>query len=104
MIHTTGRLLEIDTAAASSTERSIDRIQERFIGGRGVATRIAHETIPFDADPMGPENSLIFTTGPLQTSQMSFTGRMNCTGVSPLTAGLVSSNAGGRPLCSSCVP
>ncbi len=26
---------------------------------------------------------------------MSFTGRMNCTGVSPLTEGLLSSNAGG---------
>ena len=95
MINTTGRLLEVDTATASSTERPIDRIQEQFIGGRGVATRIAYETIPFDVDPMGPMNSLIFTTGPLQTSQMSFTGRMNCTGVSPLTDGLISSNAGG---------
>ncbi len=95
MLHTTGPLLTIDATDGSTTSRPIDAIQECFIGGRGVATKLAHETIPFDVDPLGPANSLIFTTGPLQTSTMSFTGRMNCTGVSPLTDGLVSSNAGG---------
>ena len=95
MLHTTGPLLTIYATDGSTTSRPIDAIQECFIGGRGVATKLAHETIPFDVDPLGPANSLIFTTGPLQTSTMSFTGRMNCTGVSPLTDGLVSSNAGG---------
>lgn len=95
MIHTTGNLLEINLSEQTTDTRDIESIQERFIGGRGVATRIAHETIAFDVDPLGPSNNLIFTTGPLQTSNMSFTGRMNCTAVSPLTNGLVSSNAGG---------
>ncbi|ADB62905.1 Aldehyde ferredoxin oxidoreductase (plasmid) [Haloterrigena turkmenica DSM 5511] len=73
----------------------VEPIYRRYVGGRGVATRLAHERIPFDADPFGPENRLFFTTGPMQFSNMSFTGRMNCTGVSPLTDGLLSSNAGG---------
>jgi len=60
-----------------------------------VATRLAHERVPFDADPLGPENRAVFTTGPMQASQMSFTGRTNCTALSPLTDGLLSSNAGG---------
>lgn len=60
-----------------------------------MATRLAHERIPFDVDPLGAENRLFLTTGPMQASQMSFTGRMNATAVSPLTDGLVSSNAGG---------
>ena len=95
MLHTGGPLLVVDVSSGETTEHDLSAVQRRFIGGRGVATKVAHETVPFDVDPLGPENSLIFTSGPLQTSQMSFTGRMNCTGVSPLTDGLVSSNAGG---------
>ncbi|MGQ4555297.1 aldehyde ferredoxin oxidoreductase C-terminal domain-containing protein [Halobellus sp. GM3] len=95
MLHTTGPLLTIDVGDRTVEETAVDDVLEEFIGGRGVGTALAHERIPFDADPFGPENRLFFTTGPMQVSNMSFTGRMNCTAVSPLTDGLVSSNAGG---------
>ncbi len=95
MLSTVGPLLTVDVGARESRTEAIDEILESYIGGRGVATRLAHERIPFDADPLGSENRLFFTTGPMQASNMSFTGRMNCTGVSPLTDGLLSSNAGG---------
>lgn len=95
MLHIEGPMLSVDVGERSVYEESIDDVLEEYIGGRGVGTALAHERIPFDADPFGPENSLVFSTGPLQTSHMSFTGRMNCTGLSPLTDGLVSSNAGG---------
>ncbi|MFA9517229.1 aldehyde ferredoxin oxidoreductase family protein [Halopenitus sp. H-Gu1] len=95
MLHNPGPLLTIDVGERAVSETDIDAINERYIGGRGVATRLAHERIPFDADPFGPENRIVFTTGPMQSSTMSFTGRMNCTGLSPLTDGLLSSNAGG---------
>jgi aldehyde:ferredoxin oxidoreductase len=95
MLHAEGPLLSIDLTDQSSSTESIDDVLESFIGGRGVATRLAHERIPFDAEPFGPENRLYFTTGPLQMSVMSFTGRMNATAVSPLTTGIASTNAGG---------
>ncbi|QLD88951.1 aldehyde ferredoxin oxidoreductase [Natronomonas salina] len=95
MIHTEGPLLSIDVGAQETAEEAIDDVLETFVGGRGVGTKLAHDRIPFDADPLGPENSLVFATGPLQTSIMSYTGRMSCTGLSPLTDGLLSSNAGG---------
>src|SRR6056297_2787584 len=95
MIHSTGALLTVDLTAGETSTEAIDGVLEQYLGGRGVGTRLAHERIPFDADPLGPENRLVFSTGPMQASQMSFTGRMNCTGVSPLTDGLLSSNAGG---------
>ena len=95
MLHTVGPLLTIDVGDRSTTTEEIDDVTESFIGGRGVGTKLAHDRIPFDADPFGPENSLFLTTGPMQTSNMSFTGRMNATAVSPLTNGLLSSNAGG---------
>ncbi|WP_424017746.1 aldehyde ferredoxin oxidoreductase family protein [Halorientalis pallida] len=95
MLHTVGDLLSVDLTAQRTETESIDDVLESFIGGRGVATRLAHDRIPFDAEPLGPENRLYFTTGPMQASNMSFTGRTNCTAVSPLTDGLLSSNAGG---------
>ncbi len=95
MLHSEGPLLTIDLSESEASETDIEAEQERYIGGRGLATKLAHDRIPFDADPLGPKNRLFFTTGPMQASQMSFTGRMNCTAVSPLTNGLVSSNAGG---------
>ena len=95
MIHNRGPLLSIDVGERTTTQEDIDEVNEQFIGGRGVGTKLAHDRIPFDADPLGPGNRLVFATGPLQTSTTSFTGRMSCTGLSPLTDGLLSSNAGG---------
>jgi len=95
MLSVEGPLLSVDVGKRETQTEGIDSVLESFIGGRGVATKLAHDRLPFDADPYGPENGLIFTTGPMQTSNMSFTGRTNCTGISPLTGGLLSSNAGG---------
>ncbi|NIC00788.1 aldehyde ferredoxin oxidoreductase C-terminal domain-containing protein [Halobacterium sp. R2-5] len=95
MLHSKGPLVSIDVGEREASETDITQVQRQYIGGRGVATRLAHERIPFDADPFGPENRAVFTTGPMQASQMSFTGRTNCTALSPLTDGLLSSNAGG---------
>jgi len=95
MLHARGTLLSIDLDDRSTATESIDDVLESFVGGRGVGTKLAHDRIPFDVDPLSGANRLVFTTGPMQQSNMSFTGRMNCTGVSPLTGGLLSSNAGG---------
>ncbi|MFU8869959.1 aldehyde ferredoxin oxidoreductase family protein [Natronococcus sp.] len=95
MKHVHGPLCSIDLDERSSSTEDVDDDLESFIGGRALATKLAHDRIPFDADPLGADNRLYFATGPLQHSQMSFTGRMSATAVSPLTDGLLSSNAGG---------
>ena len=95
MNHLEGPLLTIDVGSRETAHESIDSVLKAFIGGRGVATKLAHARIPFDADPLGPDNRLYITPGPLQRTQTSFTGRMNMTGLSPLTDGLLSANAGG---------
>jgi aldehyde:ferredoxin oxidoreductase len=95
MLHAQGPLLTVDVGERTAERTDIDDLLEETIGGRAAATALAHDRIPFDADPFGPENRAYLSTGPLQMSQMSFTGRMNMTGLSPLTDGLVSTNAGG---------
>lgn len=95
MLQLEGELLTVDLSTRSVEYTDIDDILARYIGGRGVATRLAHERTPFDVSPFDAENRVYLSTGPLQASKMSFTGRMNATTVSPLTNGLLSSNAGG---------
>ncbi len=95
MKHAQGPVLTIDVGSRTTETTDIDGSLSEFIGGRGLNTRLAYERIPFDADPFGPENRLFFATGPMQYSRTSFTGRMSATAVSPLTDGLLSSNAGG---------
>ncbi len=95
MRHSHGPLLTVDVGEQTTRTSNIDDVHEQFLGGRGVGTKVAYETIPFDADPFGPDNSVVFATGPLQYSNMSFTGRMSATGLSPHTGGLLSANGGG---------
>ena len=95
MNHAKGPLLTIDVGTREWGTEDVDGVLSSFVGGRGIATKLAHDRIPFDADPFGPKNRVYFSTGPLQLSEMSFTGRMNMTGLSPLSDGLLSTNAGG---------
>lgn len=95
MLHAKGPLLTVDVGNRAADRIAIDGLLERYIGGRALATALAHERIPFDAAPFGPDNRAYLSTGPLQQSTMSFTGRLNMTGLSPLSGGLVSTNAGG---------
>ncbi|EMA66857.1 aldehyde ferredoxin oxidoreductase [Halorubrum aidingense JCM 13560] len=95
MRHAQGPLLTIDVADRTASTEPIDDRLDEFVGGRGLNTSLAYDRIPFDADPLGPENRLYFSTGPMQYSTTSYTGRMAATGLSPLTNGLLSSNAGG---------
>ncbi|WP_049928701.1 aldehyde ferredoxin oxidoreductase family protein [Halopiger goleimassiliensis] len=95
MKHVRGPLCTIDVGERTADTEAIDDVLESYLGGRALGTKLAHDRLPFDVDPLGPDNSVFFATGPLQHSTMSFTGRMSATGVSPLTDGLLSSNAGG---------
>ncbi len=95
MKHARGQLLTIDVGEREYRTEDIDDVLGSYVGGRAVGTKLAYDRIPFDADPFGPENRLYLATGPFQHSTMSFTGRMSATGLSPLTDGLLSSNAGG---------
>jgi aldehyde:ferredoxin oxidoreductase len=95
MLHAKGPLLTVDVSDRTAERTDIDDLLAETVGGRATATHLAHDRIPFDADPFGPENRAYVSTGPLQHARMSFTGRMSMTALSPLTDGLASTNAGG---------
>ncbi|ESS06067.1 MAG: Aldehyde:ferredoxin oxidoreductase [uncultured archaeon A07HB70] len=95
MLHARGPLLSLDAGERTARRVDVDGALAAYVGGRGLNTRLLAGRAPADADPLGPENRVYFSTGPLQQSTMSFTGRMAATAYSPLTGGVASSNAGG---------
>ncbi|MHA1978948.1 MAG: aldehyde ferredoxin oxidoreductase family protein, partial [Candidatus Hodarchaeales archaeon] len=71
------------------------RIAESFIGGKGLGAYILTREVKQGIDPLGPENKIIITTGPLQGSVVPICGRYCVVTKSPLTGLFLDSHAGG---------
>ena len=62
----TGRLLRIDlTKGKVGSEEVASELLRKFLGGVGYGAKLYYDEIPAGADPLSPQNKLIFTTGPL---------------------------------------
>jgi aldehyde:ferredoxin oxidoreductase len=66
-----------------------------FLGGSGLATRYLYEIAPRGVDPLGPENPLIFMTGPLTGTASASASRYSVVARSPLTGIWGQANSGG---------
>ena len=67
-----------------------------YMGERGLGTKYLFENMDPKADPMGPENVLIFATGPLTGTMASTSGRYAVITKGPLTGAIACSNSGGK--------
>jgi aldehyde:ferredoxin oxidoreductase len=91
------KALEIDLTERKSFEKPLDEgVIERLVGGRGILHWIHYFNIDPDADPLGPENKLIFATGPFTGTMAPSSGRFVVGGKSPLTGILGDANCGGH--------
>jgi len=91
-----GRYLEVDLTSGEIRAREIPaRWYELHLGGRGIAARLLLELVPPEADPLGPENVLVFATGPFQGTGLAGAGRHVVAGKSPKTGSISDSYAGG---------
>jgi aldehyde:ferredoxin oxidoreductase len=79
-----GKILRVDLTDGRITEVETQRYASEFIGGRGIAARIAWEEIPAGADAFDPENKLLVMSGPLTgTLAPTSGGRVTFTGIAP---------------------
>ena len=93
---TWGKLLHVDLTDKNIwIEEPSDDIYLKLVGGRGLTAYLLLRDLPVGADPLGPENLLIFAPGILQGSNVPGTGRHGVGGKSPLTGAIASSEAGG---------
>ena len=67
-----------------------------YLGERGLATKYLMENMDPGADPVGPDNVLIFATGPLSGTMASTSGRYAVVTKGPLTGAIACSNSGGK--------
>jgi aldehyde:ferredoxin oxidoreductase len=67
-----------------------------YLGERGLGTKYLMENMDPKADPLGPDNVLIFATGPLTGTMSSTSGRYAVITKGPLTGAIACSNSGGK--------
>ena len=72
-----------------------EEVLKNYLGGRGINIKALYDTTNKNTDPLGPDNPLIFGTGPLTGTIVPSSGRHNITARSPLTGILGDSNSGG---------
>ena len=92
-----GKILSVDLSTGELKEEALDEtLCREFIGGYGIGARIIYNRQKAGVDPLGPENTLGFMTGPFTGSGIPFGSRYTVVvGKSPLTGGWGDANSGG---------
>jgi aldehyde:ferredoxin oxidoreductase len=92
-----GRYIRIDLAQKTFVVESIaDEVLTRYLGGKGLAAWLLTALNPPGVDPLAPENTLVFATGPLGNSMVWGSCRYGVYTKSPLTGLFCESYAGGK--------
>ena len=79
-----GKILKIDLSELRISELKTMDYADRFLGGRGIATRIYWEEVGPSVSAFDPENHLIFMSGPLGATGAQGASRFEVVGKSPM--------------------
>ncbi|MBS4022323.1 MAG: hypothetical protein KGZ79_07860 [Dethiobacter sp.] len=92
-----GKLLRVNLSDSVISEEEIPADKsKKYLGGAGLATRYLWDEVPQGADPLGPENRLIFMSGSIAGVTAPSTGRFSVVAKSPQTGFWGQANSGGR--------
>jgi len=92
----TGKILQVDLTERSHEIIPLDMgLARKFIGGKGLGAALLHRMTEKRTDPLGPDNPLIFATGPLTGTTAPTSGRWCVVTKSPLTGIFLDSQVGG---------
>lgn len=81
-----GRMLVVDlTRQAWRLEPLPAEMLRSVLGGTGLATRLLYDLTPPHADPLGPDNALLFVGSPLVGTPLTTTSKFTVAARSPLT-------------------
>jgi aldehyde:ferredoxin oxidoreductase len=93
----TGKFLTVDlSTGAIGAWDTPDEMAEKYLGGRGFIARMLYDRLAPKIDPLGPENVIIFATGPATGTLVPTTGRIAIGVKSPLTRTISASYMGGH--------
>ncbi|MBN2228476.1 MAG: aldehyde ferredoxin oxidoreductase family protein [Candidatus Thorarchaeota archaeon] len=90
------KILWIDlTSKKTEIEELSEEILEKYIGGKGLGAYLLYRQLEAGVDPLSPQNTLFFLTGPLQGLPAPNVGRWSVVTKSPLTGLFIDSHCGG---------
>jgi aldehyde:ferredoxin oxidoreductase len=91
-----GKILHVNlTDGELWTETPPGSFYRRYLGGNGFVGYYLLQEVPPGADPLGPDNVLVFATGPFTGVPVAGGGRSHVGARSPLTRGYGESDVGG---------
>lgn len=91
-----GKILRINlTDQTFKTEPLNMELARKYLGGRGLASKMFMDEVPARVEPFAPENKIFIATGPLTGSNAPASGRYMVVTKSPLTGAIACSNSGG---------
>ncbi len=91
-----GKYLRADLTQGTTAVEEFSPLDYRmFMGGAAMAAAILMKELPAGVDPLGPENVLVFATGPLNGVPLSGTTKFTVAAKSPLTGGYGQAEGGG---------
>ncbi len=92
-----GSILRVNLTTGQITKQPTPpEVARDYIGGRGFGAYFLFKEVPKNAEPLGPENKLIISTGPLSGLMVPGAGKCDWTTKSPLTGGYASASMGGH--------
>ncbi len=92
----TGNVLRVNLSKGTATSEPLNmEWADKYLGQRGLASKYLSEEIDPKCDPLGPDNKIIFATGPLTGTCASTGGRYSVITKGALTGAIACSNSGG---------
>ena len=93
----TGKILRVDLSSGAIKKEALNMTEAgRFVGARGLGTKIFCDEADPNVDPLSPQNTLIFMTGPLTGTFAPCSGRYEVVAKAPLTGTIGAANSGGH--------
>ncbi len=91
-----GKILRVDLSSGSISDEDLPpKLAEKYIGGAGLGTYYLMSETQKGVDPLGPDNPLVFMTGPLTGTVSPSAARYSIVTKSPLTESWGHANSGG---------
>ncbi|MBY8999957.1 MAG: aldehyde ferredoxin oxidoreductase family protein [Candidatus Heimdallarchaeota archaeon] len=89
--------LDVDLTTNKIHEKKLDPdLAEKYIGGKGLGAKILYDNLKPGIDPLGPDNIILFMTGPLTGTSVVTSGRWCIVTKSPHTGIYLDSQIGGK--------
>jgi len=91
-----GKILRVDLTTGSIGSYEPEKSErEAFVGGSGLGAKILSHETGAHTDPLGPDNVLVFMTGPATGTAVPASGRHSVCAKSPLTGAWGEASCGG---------